>query len=256
MRDITILDMLRHGVHFGHQQSRRHPKMDPDIFTNRNGISIINLERTREALGRAATFLQETVASGSTVLFVGSKRQARPIIQVAAQRVAMPYVMERWIGGLFTNFNHVRQLMEKLHKLKEDRAAGGWQKYTKKEQLDLQTELDRLDRLVGGLGSMESLPKAMFVVDVKTEKTAVAEAKKMGIPIVAICDTNVNPTGIAYPIPANDDATKSIRIVTDFLVEAIEGGRYAHDQRLRDAARAVEAAAAAAAVPEPAQTEV
>ncbi len=256
MRDITILDMLQHGVHFGHQQSRRHPKMDPSIYTTRNGISIINLERTREAIGRAAGFLHEVAARGGLVLFVGSKRQARPIIQAGAQRAAMPYVVERWIGGLFTNFNHVRQLVEKLHQLKQDRAAGGWQKYTKKEQLDLQGELDRLDHLVGGLGAMEALPAAVYVVDVKAEKTAVAEAKKLGVPIVALCDTNVNPTGIAYPIPANDDATKSIRLVTDFVVEAIEAGRQAHDQRLRDAAQAAQAAAAAAVMPAPAgQTE-
>lgn len=242
MRDITLLEMLQHGVHFGHQQSRRHPKMEPSIYATRNGISIINLEKTKLALGQAANFVRDLVAEGKTMVFIGTKRQARAIVQAAAQRAAMPYVIERWIGGLFTNHSNVKQLLETLQRLKDERATGAWSKYTKKEQLDLQNELDRLDHLVGGLGRLEKLPDAIFVIDVKTEKTAVAEAKKVGIPIVAICDTNVSPVGIAYPIPANDDATKSIAYVANYLVEAIEDGRRQHEQRLLQIAKAAAAA--------------
>lgn len=238
MKEITLLEMLQHGVHFGHQQSRRHPKMEPAIYTTRNGISIINLEQTRTALGQAAAFVRDVVGRGGSIMFVGTKRQARGIIQDAAQRAGQPYVVERWIGGLFTNFGNVRQLIEKLRQLKEDRAAGAWSKYTKKEQLDLQNELDRLEHLVGGLGNMTSLPSAMFVADVKTEKTAVAEAKKMKLPIIALCDTNVNPTGIAYPIPANDDATKSISYMTNYLVDAMLEGTRQNEERLRQIAQA------------------
>lgn len=246
MKEVTLLEMLQHGVHFGHQQSRRHPKMEPAIYATRNGISIINLEHTRTALGRAGAYVRDLAARGGTIVFIGTKKQARSIVQDAAQRAAMPYVVDRWIGGLFTNFSNVRQLIEKLRQLKEDRANNVWNKYTKKEQLDLQNELERLERLVGGLGQMQTLPAAMVVVDLKTDKTAVAEGKKMKIPIVAMCDTNVNPVGIAYPIPANDDATKSIAYITNYLVEAILEGQQQHEQHLREIAQAASAAEAAA----------
>ncbi len=248
MRDLTLLEMLQHGVHFGHQQSRRHPKMDKSIYDTRNGISIINLESTRTALGQAAAFARDVVGRGGTIVFVGTKRQARSIIQAAAQQTGQPYVIDRWIGGLFTNFGHVRQLIEKLHQLKEDRANNVWNKYTKKEQLDLQNELDRLERLVGGLGKMEKLPDAIFIVDLKADKTALAEAKNVGMPIIAMCDTNVNPVGVQYPIPANDDATKSILLITNYLVEAIQEGQQQNEQRLRTLAQqAAEAPMPAAA---------
>ena len=243
MRDIVLLDMLGAGLHFGHQQSRRHPKMDPYIFTTRGGISILNLEKTKGALTQAAAYVKEVVASGGSVLFVGTKRQARDIVQSAAQTAGMPYVIDRWIGGLFTNFNHVRQLIVKLQDLKQRRASGELEKYTKKEQLDFETEITRLEKLIGGLGTMERLPQAIFVVDVKTDKTAVREATAVKIPVIAMCDTNVNPSAIKYPIPANDDATKAITYVTEILVEAVAEGRQQHDQRLAQAAR--EAAAAA-----------
>lgn len=252
MRDISILEMLQHGVHFGHQQSRRHPKMEPYIFTARGGVSIINLERTKTALAQAAAFVRDVVARGGSIVFVGTKRQARDIVRDAAQAAAMPYVTDRWIGGLFTNFSHVRELIRTLDRLKTDRASGDWAKYTKKEQLHLQKELDRLEKLVGGLGAMERLPDAIFVVDVKNDKTAVREARKVKLPVVAMCDTNVNPADIDYPIPANDDATKSIRLVAQCMVEAVEEGRELHDRQLAAAAQAAaEAAAQAEPVPAP-----
>ncbi len=246
MRDIALVDMLKAGLHFGHQQSRRHPKMDSYIYTTRGGVSIIDLEKTREALTQACSFAREVVASGGVVTFVATKRQARDIVMAAAQTAGMPYVVDRWIGGLFTNFNHVRQLIINLDSLKTKRAAGELEKYTKKEQLDFEEEIIRLEKLVGGLGMMERLPQAIFVVDIKTEKTAVREAKAVKIPVIAMCDTNVNPVDIQFPIPSNDDATKAITYVAGVLVEAIADGRQQHDQRLATAAK--EAAATLAAV--------
>lgn len=251
MRDIALVDLLKAGLHFGHQQSRRHPKMNPFIFTTRGGVSIINLEKTKAALAQATSFTRETVASGGTVLFVGTKRQARDIVLQAAQAAGLPYVVDRWIGGLFTNFQNVRHLIIKLDKLKTDRASGEHGKYTKKEQLEFDREIARLEKLVGGLGKMERLPNAVFIVDIKTERTAVREANAMRVPVVAICDTNVNPASVQYCIPANDDATKAIAYVAQVLVEAVAEGRQQRDQRLAVAAKAAaDAAAQAAAIEE------
>lgn len=248
MRETSLLEMLQHGVHFGHQQSRRHPKMDPFIFTTRGGISVINLEKTKVALTQASAFVRDLVANGGSIVFVGTKKQAREIVQQAALQAAMPYVVDRWIGGLFTNFGNVRELIKKLHRLKQERMTGDWNKYTKKEQLDLQEEVDRLEKLVGGVASLERLPDAIFVVDVKNEKTAIREATKTKIPVVAMCDTNINPVPIQYVIPANDDATKSIAYVCNVLVEAVQAGRAEQEKRLLAQARAVAEAAAAPAV--------
>ncbi len=250
MREISLLEMLQHGVHFGHQQSRRHPKMNPYIFTTRGGISVINLEKTKVALTQASAYVRDLVAGGGTIVFVGTKKQAREIVQKAALQAAMPYVVDRWIGGLFTNFGNVRELIKKLHRLKQERMTGDWTKYTKKEQLDLQEELDRLEKLVGGVGTLERLPDAIFVTDLKNDKTAVREATKTKIPIVAICDTNVNPAPVQYAIPANDDATKSIAFICEVMVEAVQAGRTEQERRLLAQAQAA-AEAEAAAVPVP-----
>lgn len=248
MKETSLLEMLQHGVHFGHQQSRRHPKMDPFIFTTRGGISVINLEKTKVALTQASAFVRDLVANGGNIVFVGTKKQAREIVQQAALSAAMPYVVDRWIGGLFTNFGNVRELIKKLHRLKQERMTGDWNKYTKKEQLDLQEEVDRLEKLVGGVATLERLPDAIFVVDVKNEKTAIREALKTKIPIVAMCDTNINPAPVNYVIPANDDATKSIAYVCNVMVEAVNEGRAEQEKRLLAQARAAEEAMAAAPV--------
>ncbi len=237
MQEIVLLDMLKSGVHFGHQQSRRHPKMEPYIYTTRGGVSIINLEKTKTALMQATGYVKDVVAAGGNVLFIGTKRQARDIVREVAETAGMPSVTDRWIGGLFTNFPVVKELIRKLARLKEERASGEWEKYTKKEQLDLSEEQERLEKLVGGMSMVNALPKAVFIVDIKHEKTAVREARKMKIPIVAMCDTNVNCADIEYPIPANDDATKSIRYIATAIGEAIADGRVAHDQRLAVAAQ-------------------
>lgn len=231
MRDISLFDLLKAGVHFGHQVSRWHPKMRPYIFTSRSGIYIIDLEKTNEALAQSREFVRDRVANGGTVLFIGTKRQAKAIVQEAAVKVGMPYVIERWLGGTFTNFPTISKMTKRLTQLKEERASGALEKYTKKEQLVFDEEIARLERMVGGIERMTKLPDAVYVVDVKQEKTAVREAQKMRIPIIALVDTNVSPEGIAHPIPANDDATKSIQIITDAFVEAIGEGREQWESR-------------------------
>lgn len=235
MKEITLSDLLKAGVHFGHQVSRWHPKMRPFIFTSRSGVYIIDLEKTSEQLQRAREFVREKVASGGIVLFVGTKRQAKSIVQAAALRVGMPYVTERWLGGTFTNFATISKMTKRLTQLKEERAQGKLVKYTKKEQLEFDEEIGRLEKLVGGIERLTRLPDAVFIVDVKQEKTAVREAQKVGVPIVALVDTNVSPERIDYPIPANDDATKSIQIMADAIVEAIEDGRREFERRKAEA---------------------
>jgi small subunit ribosomal protein S2 len=246
MSDVSLIDMLKAGVHFGHQESRRHPKMNPFIFATRGGVSIINLEKTKTALSQATSFVHDLVARGGTLLFVGTKRQARDIVRAAAEEAGMPFIVDRWIGGLFTNFAQVRQLGQKLHRLKEERADGTRAKYTKKEQLTFDMEIERLEQLIGGVANMERLPEAIFVVDVKQEKTAVHEAQALKIPIVAMCDTNINPTAITFPIPANDDATKSLQLITAVVVDAVRQGRAAGQATA--AAAALESARQAAEV--------
>ncbi|MFH0829007.1 MAG: 30S ribosomal protein S2 [Candidatus Kerfeldbacteria bacterium] len=227
MREIPLIELLKSGVHFGHHVSRWHPKMRPFIYTSRAGVYIVDLEKTSEQLKRSQEFLRDIVAKGGTVLFVGTKRQARPIIQSLATNVGMPYVIERWLGGTFTNFPTISKMTKRLTYLKEERASGHLEKYTKKEQLTFNDEIKRLEKLVGGIERMSKIPEAIFVVDAKQEKTAVKEALKVKVPIVALVDTNVNPEGIAYPIPANDDATKSISLLTEAIAEAVEEGTHA-----------------------------
>lgn len=240
MRDISLLDLLRSGAHFGHQSSRWNPKMRPYIFAERNGISIIDLEQTRQRLLTAAEAVKRITAAGGTVLFVGTKRQAKPIVLKYAQETGMPFVVDRWLGGTFTNFSTIQRLIDSFRRLKEGRSSGTWSKYTKKEQVMFQREIERLEKLVGGIALLTKLPEAIFIVDVKQEKTAVREAKKRKMPIIAMTDTNVNPEGITYPIPSNDDATKSIDLVMGVLSEAIAEGQAEYQ-------RAVEASATVAA---------
>ncbi|MBI4089949.1 MAG: 30S ribosomal protein S2 [Candidatus Kerfeldbacteria bacterium] len=231
MRDITLVELLKAGVHFGHQVSRWHPKMRPFIFTSRSGVYVIDLEKTIEQLKQAQSWLRELVGNGGVVLLVGTKRQAQPIVQAAAVKAGMPYVVERWLGGTFTNFPTILKVTKRLTHLKQERASGNLEKYTKKEQLEFNQEIARLEKLVGGIERMTKLPEAVFIIDVKQEKTALREASKVKIPVVALVDTNVSPEGIAYPIPANDDASKSIQLLTDAVVEAIEEGQQLAESR-------------------------
>lgn len=250
MREVTLLEMLQKGVHFGHQESRWHPKMKPYIFTSRNGIHIIDLEKTQAKLAEAAAFLKGIAKRGGVVLFVGTKRQAKDIVRSAAESVGMPSVTERWIGGLLTNFETIIKSTRKFKSLESQAASGEFAKYTKKEQLEFRREIERLRELVGGIVSLERLPDAVFFVDLRKEKTALAEARKMKVPTVAIADTNTNPEAVAYPIPANDDATKSIDLIVNLMAEAIREGL---DERATEALAKekaeVEAAGAATVAP-------
>ncbi|MBU2228818.1 30S ribosomal protein S2 [Patescibacteria group bacterium] len=225
MKEVALLDLLKNGVHFGHQKSRRHPKMEPYIFTVRNGVNIINLEKTLEQLNLAREFVCDTVMKGGAVLFVGTKRQAKEIVKKHAKAVGMPFITERWLGGLFTNFSNVSKLQKRLNKLEEQKESGELDKYTKKEKLNFTKEIEKLEKLVGGIKNMSVLPAAVFVVDIKDEKTAVKESIKKKIPLIAITDTNTNPSVINYPIPGNDDATKSLELLTGLIAGAVTEGK-------------------------------
>ncbi len=221
----SLLDMLKAGVHFGHQTSKWHPKMEPFIFTARNGVHIIDLEKTVKYLDRALDFIRQQAAAGSDILLVATKKQARPIVKAAAEELKLPYVVEKWVGGTFTNFKTISQLIRKLERLEAQKEKGEWARYTKKEQLKLERDYERLLEKVGGIRTLKKIPEVMFVIDIKEEKTAVAEARKVGVPIVAVVDTNVDPTLVDYPIPANDDAVRSIEMIVGLVKEAINLGR-------------------------------
>lgn len=220
-----LLELLKSGLHFGHQASRWHPKMAPFIFTVRNGIHIINLEKTTEKLAEAFNFIQEIIKKDGLILFLGTKPQAQEIIKEAALAVGMPYATNRWIGGTLTNFSQIKRLIEKYNNLKTQKESGELSKYTKKEQSLFDKEIKHLEEIVGGMANLKKLPDAIFIVDVKHESTAVAEAMKKKVPSIAICDTNSNPELITYPIPANDDGVKSIELIIGLVVEAIKEGQ-------------------------------
>jgi len=212
-------------VHFGHQKKRWNPKMKKFIFGDRSGIYIIDLEKTEECVNRARDFLLDITSKGEVVLFVGTKKQAQEVVLQEAQRSGMYYVTERWPGGLLTNFATIKKSINRLKEIERMRVDGTFEQLTKKEVARLEKELTKLNKNFSGIVKMERMPKAMFVVDTKKEETAVLEANRLGIPIVALIDTNSNPDLIAYPIPGNDDATKSIRTVTTLVTDAIIEGR-------------------------------
>jgi len=219
------LELLQSGVHFGHQGRRWHPKMKDFIFIERGGVHIIDLEQTLDKLQEASDFLRGVAQKGGVILFVGTKKQGQKIIKKYALETGMPYITERWIGGMFTNFNHVSKLIKKYKELKEKQETGALAKYTKKEQSQFGKEIEKLEKSVGGLTDMRKIPDAIFVLDAKKEKTAIAEAKNKKVPIVGFCDTNINPDHLDYPIPANDDAVKSIELITSVIADAINDGK-------------------------------
>lgn len=220
----SLLDMLKAGVHFGHLTSKWHPKMSPFIFTARSGVHIINLEVTRTQLERGLRFLSDVVANGGTVLFVGTKKQVSNHVKEKAESVGMPYVHQRWIGGMLTNYTVISKMIKRHQELGQMLAEGKLTTATKKERLQLEREFVRLEEVVGGISKMTKIPDAIFMIDLKREKTALREATKMGVPIVALCDTNVNPNQVAYPIAGNDDAVGSLEMVVDLVAEAIKEG--------------------------------
>ncbi|ABD12933.1 SSU ribosomal protein S2P [Frankia casuarinae] len=224
MAVVTMKQLLESGVHFGHQTKRWNPKMKRYIFTERNGIYIIDLQQTLSYIDRAYDFVKETVAHGGTVLFIGTKKQAQEAIEEHAARVGMPYVKERWLGGMLTNFSTVYKRLQRLKELEEIEVTGGTEVRTKKEQLVLTREKVKLERTLGGIRDMSRVPSAVWVVDTKKEHIAVGEARKLGIPVVAILDTNCDPDEVDYPIPGNDDAIRSAALLTRVVADAVADG--------------------------------
>jgi small subunit ribosomal protein S2 len=225
MTDVSMRRMLEAGVHFGHQTRFWNPKMSPFIFGERNKIHIINLEKTLPLYKQATEFVRRLVAEGGTLLFVGSKRAARDAIAVEAQRCGMPYVSQRWLGGMLTNFKTIRQSIKRLRELEEITEAGASTEFTKKEMLKLVRERDKLQRALGGIKQMDALPDAVFIIDVGHEEIAVREARKLSVPVVAIVDTNCSPEGIDYPIPGNDDAMRAIQLYAEGIADAVLDGK-------------------------------
>ncbi len=222
--NITVKDLLDAGVHFGHQTRRWNPKSKPYIFDHRQGISIIDLEKTHNLLQAAYTFVDETIAAGGDILLIGTKKQAQEIVREAATSTNMPYCVNRWMGGTLTNYATVKGSLEKYRRFLRMEADGSLDKLPKKEGSSIRREMARMHRNFEGMLQLTTLPTALFVVDTKTEYIAVAEANRIGIPIVALVDTNSDPSLCKYPIPGNDDAVKSIRMVTEVILEAIQNG--------------------------------
>lgn len=220
-----IKQLLEAGVHFGHKTSRWNPKMKKFIFGERSSIYIIDLEKTEECINLARDFLSQIAVKGETVLFVGTKKQAQEIIQREALRCGMYYVTERWPGGLLTNFSTIKKRIARLNEIEKMQQDGTFEKFTKKEVAGLRNEMNKLKKNFAGITQMQRLPKALFVVDTKKEDTAIREAKRLGIPVVALIDTNSDPSAIAYPIPGNDDASKSIGLITSLVADTIIEGR-------------------------------
>ncbi len=222
---VTMRQLLESGVHFGHQTRRWNPKMKRFIFTERNGIYIIDLQQSLDFIDRAYEFIRETVAHGGSVLYVGTKKQAQEAIAEQARRVGMPFVNQRWLGGMLTNFTTVYKRLQRLKELEEidfDDVAGST--LTKKELLQLRREHDKLERSLGGIRDMARVPSALWVVDTKKEHIAVSEARKLGIPVIAILDTNCDPDEVTYPIPGNDDAIRSVALLTRVVADAVADG--------------------------------
>lgn len=226
MSKISLRDMLEAGVHFGHRTRFWYPKMRPYIFGERNQIHIINLEKTLPLFEDACNFLGSVAAKGGNVMFVGTKRQASKVVREAATRSASPYVDHRWLGGMLTNFKTVRNSIKRLKELDEQFESGQADKLIKKERLQIERERTKLERTLSGIKNMNGLPDALFVIDVKYEYIAIAEARKLGIPVVAVVDTNCKPEDIDYVIPGNDDAIRSIRLYADTIADAIIEGRH------------------------------
>lgn len=216
-------EMFKAGVHFGYSRSSRHPSMKPVIYGQKSRVEIIDLEKTSEYLEKAKAFMRTLAAGGKTVLFVGTKNESRAVMRTAAELAGMPHVTERWVGGIFTNFEEMKKRIARMKELQEKKQKGELDVYTKKERLLLSREEDRLVKLFGGLADMAQLPAAILVVDTKKEKIAVTEAKKMGIPVIALVNSDCDLRDAEYPIPGNDASVASIRFITGQLVSALRG---------------------------------
>jgi small subunit ribosomal protein S2 len=258
--NVTLKDLLDAGVHFGHQTKRWNPRSKPFVFDHRQGISIIDLTKTHALLEKACTFLEDKVANGGNVLLVGTKRQAQEIIREAATTLTMPFCVDRWLGGTLTNYATVKRSIAKYKKYQQMETSGEMAKLPKKEESAIKREMSRMKRNFNGIADMGDLPAALFVIDVNHEEIAVAEAARCGIPCIALVDTNSDPTLVTYPIPGNDDAVKSIRIIVDCVTAAIQSGLAQRDTRRMARGQAdlksATAAVAAAAGIEPGAVEI
>ncbi len=233
MAYVTMKQLLEAGVHFGHQTRRWNPKMKPYIFGARNGIYIIDLQKTVRLFKVAYEFVVDTVANGGNILFVGTKKQAQESIYEEATRCGMPYVNHRWLGGMLTNFHTIRKSIDKLKRIESMFEDGTIERFPKKEILKLEKKRQKLERNLGGIKDMDGLPSALYVVDSRYEQIAIQEANKLGIPVVAIVDTNCDPDGIDYIIPGNDDAIRAIRLLTSLIANAVIKGKELYEETLQ-----------------------
>ena len=218
----SLKEMMNAGMHFGHSASKWHPNMKPYIFTVKKNVNIIDLTKSQQMLENALEFIKNLTSEKKVILFVGTKKQVKLPLEKMAQEVNMPYVTEKWPGGALTNFSMFRKSIKKYQDLLQEKEQGKLEKYTKKEQIEFEKEIEKLETKVKGLVNLNKMPDAVFIWDIKKENIAVAEARKKNIPIVAICDTNANPKLVNYPIPANDDATKTIHLVLDMVKQTIQ----------------------------------
>lgn len=241
MAVVSMKQLLEAGVHFGHQTRRWNPKMKKYIFTERNGIYIIDLQKTVKLLDEAYNFVRDTAAQGGTVLFVGTKKQAQDSIREEATRCGMYYINARWLGGTLTNFRTIRKRIDRMEQLKKMREDGTFDLLPKKEVVKHELEIEKLEKFLGGIKDMNKLPKAMFIVDPHKERIAVAEALKLNIPIVAIVDTNCNPDEIDYVIPGNDDAIRAVKLISGAMANAVLEGRQGQQEVAAPAEEAAEA---------------
>ena len=236
MSVVSMKQLLEAGVHFGHQTRRWNPRMAQYIFTERNGIYIIDLQKTVKKLEEAYMFVRDVAANGDTVLFVGTKKQAGDSVREEAERAGVHYVNARWLGGMMTNFKTIRRRIERLNQLQKMEEDGTFDRLPKKEVIKLRLEIEKLEKFMGGIRTMNKLPGALFVVDPRKEKIAVSEAKKLGIPVVAIVDTNCDPDEVDYVIPGNDDAIRAVKLIAQTMADAIIEGRQGVQEAAEDAA--------------------
>ena len=231
----SILEMLQAGVHFGHQTSRWHPKMKDFIYTDRNNVHVIDLEKTQAQLESVLPEIKKMAAEGKQILFVSTKPQAREVVKAAAMDCGMPFLTDRWLGGMLTNFAEIKKLVKKYNTLKEEQRTGELEKYTKKEQLDIAKELEKMDIYLGGLAKLEKMPDALFLPAMQREKTAVMEANRMNVQIIAVCDTNANPEKADLVIPANDDAVNAIKMIVNLVAQAVKEGKAEGEKKMAEA---------------------
>jgi small subunit ribosomal protein S2 len=256
MSTITMKELLEAGVHFGHQAKRWNPKMKKYIFGERNGIYIIDLQKTLKLFKEAYDFVRTSSAQGKDILFVGTKKQAQDAITEEAKRCGMYYIANRWLGGMLTNYNTVKKSIDRLKKIEKMKEDGTYEKLTKKEVARLEKERTKLEKILIGIKTMPSLPSLMFVIDPRNEQIAVQEANRLGIPVVAVVDTNCDPDNIDYVIPGNDDAIRAIRLMSSKIADAVIEGRQAIAKEAGEAMEAAKAAGSVEASPVAAAVEV